>query len=292
VATAPDPRGRPDAPRVRVRILRPRDRETALARLRPHARDDLFLMDLVRQVGASAGHEMQAEVLGAWHGDQLAGLASLRPTVVLEAGLGPAALAALVPALAGLASGLVRSPSALAGPLWTELERRGRRSLVDRLEMALVVEAADARLVDPPPGSAVRRAGVADLDPLVEAARASLREEGRPDPFLGDPRGFRRWVAARLPRAVVIEHAGRVAWVGYGDVRLPEGWLLQGVYTWPEARRRGLAAAGVSALCREAFAAGADHVQLSVVGGNEPALGLYHRLGFRDYATLRTLLFA
>jgi len=148
------------------------------------------------------------------------------------------------------------------------------------------------RLAGAAPGVRVRPAALADLEALVEAARASLREEGRPDPFLGDPRGFRRWVAARHGRALVAEREGRVVWVGYADVRLPEGWLLQGVYTWPDARRTGLAAAGVSALCRQAFEAGAEHVQLSVVEGNRPALALYERLGFRFHASLRTLLFA
>ena len=64
--------------------------------------------------------------------------------------------------------------------------------------------------------------------------------------------------------------AGRVVFAGYADVQRPEGWLLQGVYTWPESRRRGYGSLGVSDLCREAFASGADHVQLSVVDGNEP----------------------
>ncbi len=138
----------------------------------------------------------------------------------------------------------------------------------------------------------VRTAALADLDRLVEAARASLREESRPDPFVGDPRGFRRWVASRRERALVVERAGRVESVGYADVQLSEGWLLQGVYSWPEQRRKGLAAAGVSALCERAFAAGAGHVQLSVVEGNAAAIALYARLGFRRHAMLRTLLFS
>ena len=54
---------------------------------------------------------------------------------------------------------------------------------------------------------------------------------------------------------------------------------------------RGLAAAGVSALCHNAFAAAADHVQLSVVEGNTAAEGLYERLGFRRFARIRTILF-
>jgi RimJ/RimL family protein N-acetyltransferase len=126
---------------------------------------------------------------------------------------------------------------------------------------------------------------------MVDAARASLREEGRPDPFEGDPVGFRRWVRGRMPRATVVEVGRAIRFVGYADVQCERGWLLQGIYTWPRYRRRGLAAAGFSVQCRRAFAAAADHVQLSVVAGNTAAENLYERLGFRPFARLRTILF-
>jgi predicted GNAT family acetyltransferase len=130
-----------------------------------------------------------------------------------------------------------------------------------------------------------------DLSNLVIAARESLREESRPDPFSGDIRGFQRWVQGRVPRARIVEHAGQVAMVGYADVQRPEGWLLQGIYTWPGFRRRGVASFGLSELCREAFRAGANHVQLAVVDGNIAAQRLYEGLGFKAFAKLRTILF-
>ena len=60
----------------------------------------------------------------------------------------------------------------------------------------------------------------------------------------------------------------------------------------PPFRRRGVASAGVSDLCREAFANGADHVQLSVVDGNQAGKLLYESLGFRPFGKLRTILFS
>jgi RimJ/RimL family protein N-acetyltransferase len=289
LATAPEPRDR--RAEVTTRALRARDRARAQARLRPRARDDLFLMDLVGRVGVPVAVEADAEALGAWCGGELVGVASLRPTVAIESGADGAVLEALLEPLSALGAGLVRSPARLVEPLWQRLAARGRRALVDRTETSLVLEPSALRAAAPPAGVSIRPARAGDLEALVEAARASLREEGRPDPFLGDPRGFRRWVAARVPRALVAESERRIAWVGYADVRLAEGWLLQGVYTWPEARRRGVAASGVTALCQQAFADSAEHVQLSVVEGNAPALALYDRLGFRPHALLRTLLF-
>jgi predicted GNAT family acetyltransferase len=153
------------------------------------------------------------------------------------------------------------------------------------------VQASGARLDAPRESERTRPAAGDDLDWLVEAARESLREESRPDPFAGDERGFRRWVRGRVPRARVVEEGGRVVFVGYADVQRPDGWLLQGVYTRPAARRRGHASVGVSDLCREAFARGADHVQLAVVDGNEPGRSLYESLGFKPFAKLRTILF-
>jgi len=163
---------------------------------------------------------------------------------------------------------------------------------VDRIETAYCLSERHAKLAWSRGSERTRGALVEDLDWLVEAARESLREESRPDPFAGDARGFRRWVRGRVPRARVVEAAGRIVFAGYADVQRPEGWLLQGIYTRPESRRRGYGSLGVSDLCREAFASGADHVQLSVVDGNEPGRSLYERLGFEPFAKLRTILFS
>jgi len=278
---------------VRARLLGPGDREVAARLLGADAQSNLFLLDLVLGLDAPpAPGEAAAELWGAWRRRTLLGVAALRPCIVLAAQLQAPVLEVLTGALTGVESGLVKSPVEGADMLWRRLEARGRHALVDRVERAYALRVGEARLVEPPAGTRIRQATLQDLDALVEAARASLREEQRPDPFDGDPDGFRRWVRGRLPRAQVLERGGSVVFVGYADVRRKEGWLLQGVYTWPSARRRGFASAGVSSLCRSAFDAGADHVQLSVVEGNQAGGGLYAKLGFQPFASLRTILFA
>lgn len=278
--------------RVRVAPLGRRDRDAACAQLLREPRQNLFLLDLLEQVaGARVLGQPRPELLLAWRGGRVVGVAALRPTIVVDACVEPEVFEALLPHLAALPAGLVRCPARLVAPLAEWLVARRRRILVDRLETLFFVDAESAAFVAMPENAIIRPAELRDLEALADAARASLREEGRPDPFEGDPRGFRLWVRHRLPRAVVVEEAGRVGFVGYADVRLREGWLLQGVYTWPERRRRGLAAAGVSELGRRAFAAGAEHVQLSVVDGNRAAMALYERLGFRAGGALRTLVF-
>lgn len=278
--------------RLKTRLLSDRDRDDAIELLERDPLHNLQLLDLAWRLGRVAGPaEVPPQLVGAWRGGSLVGVASLRPSLVLEVGVDEEMLDAWMPFLEAVPSGLMKSGLGLVTSLWERLSSRGRGFLVDREETAYMVVPDRAVKVDPPPGARVRCAYEGDLDVLVDAARASLREEGRPDPFDGDPPGFRRWVRSRLGRARVVEANGSVLFAGYADVRRREGWLVQGVYTFPQARRRGFAAAGMSAIVQEAFEAGAQHVQLAVVCGNAPAERLYERLGFEAFARLRTVLF-
>jgi RimJ/RimL family protein N-acetyltransferase len=279
---------------IEARPLHVSERGAALTHLGRRSRDNLLLLDLAERVGEPpAPGEMPTELLAVWRDGRIVSIAALRPSLVLEPEVEPEALAALRPFLGSLGVGLLKSALPAADALWDHLVgQRRRRALVDRVETAYAVARDAARLVAARPGEAVRRASRSDLDAVVVAARESLREENRPDPFAGDPKGFRRWVRGRLARASVVESGGRVVFVGYADVQRPEGWLLQGVYTWPDVRRRGFGAVGVSALCERAFASGADHVQLAVVDGNEAGRRLYESLGFEPFSKLRTVLFA
>jgi ribosomal protein S18 acetylase RimI-like enzyme len=279
---------------VEARYLEDCARDDALAYLASDAQSNLFLMDLVARFGGSpAPGEARTEIAVATRAGEIVGVAALHPSIVFDAAIGAEALEALMPFVETLNVGLVKSSVASVDVLWTRLSRGNeRRVLVDRTETAYTLDGAGARLIDPDPSWVSRPAEKRDLEPLVYAARESLREEDRPDPFAGDVRSFRRWVRGRVARARVVECEGRIVFVGYADVQRSDGWLLQGIYTWPEQRRRGFGTAGTSDLCREAFADGAAHVQLAVVEGNEPARALYEGLGFKPFSQLRTILFA
>ncbi len=276
-----------------ARLLSPHERETALGYLAEDPRANLLLIDLVARLGhAPSPGEMRSQVVIATRSGEIRGIVALRPTVVFDARFDVDALDTLLPFFEPLGVGLVKSAQTVVDAFWARLSRRGRRQAVlDRIETSYALVADAARLADLPEVLAGRPARREDLEPLVHAARESLREESRPDPFAGDIRGFRRWVKGRVPRARVVEREGRVVFVGYADVRRPEGWLLQGIYTWPESRRQGFAATGTSVLCQEAFESQARHVQLAVVDGNDAARGLYEGLGFEPFGRLRTILF-
>lgn len=278
--------------RLKARLLSPRDREPAMALLERDAQANLQLLELACRLGGPAGvSEVPPQLLGAFDAGRLVGVASVRPSLVLDSEVDEEMLDLWMPYLEAVPSGLMKSGWDGATSLWERLSARGRGCLLDRGETAYKVVPERAVSVEAPPGAKLRTAAERDLDELVEAARASLREEGRPDPYDGDPAGFHRWVRGRLPRARVVEVEGRVVFTGYADVRRAEGWLVQGVYTFPRARRRGFGAVGMSAIVQEAFASGTDHVQLAVVSGNSAAERLYERLGFEPFARLRTVLF-
>jgi len=253
---------------------------------------NLVLIDIARRLGEPPAPGLSpSEMVGAWRGDTLVAVGALRPTIAFTAAP-PDVLQCFLPFLEPIGVGLIKCEAATVDVIWRELRGGRRRVVLDRLETAYALREPDATLVPVRDGARARDATLADLEPLIVAARESLREEDRPDPFAGDVRGFKRWVRGRVSRARVVELGGRIRCVGYGDVRIREGWLIQGVYCWPEARRRGFAAATVSDLCRRAFETSADHVQLAVVEGNEAAHGLYAKLGFRPTGVLRTVLFA
>lgn len=66
-------------------------------------------------------------------------------------------------------------------------------------------------------------------------------------------------------------------------------WQLRDLYVLPRSRRQGAAAALVHAVREAALAAGATRLSLVTEPGNQAALGLYRRLGFRPVESLASL---
>ncbi|MEE3327861.1 MAG: GNAT family N-acetyltransferase [Myxococcota bacterium] len=264
-----------------------------LAHLVRSPSENLFLIDLVQEISRT-WRDPVGQVVAAWEGNRVVGVASLRPSIVTDFAMSSDALSACLPLLMCVEMGLIKTAPEHAELIWDGLRVRGRRALIDRRETGYVrfLEDGVSALMPAPPEVVLRKARMEDLESLIHAARASLLEESRPDPFDGDMAGFRRWVAGRVEQARLVEVGGKTVFVAYADVRQPDGWLVQGVYTWPGARRRGYARAGMNALLAEAEGRGATHVQLAVVSGNAPAAALYAGLGFAPRFDLRTILFS
>jgi len=256
--------------------------------LRNGLHDDLVLLNLCEQLPSEG--QARPELLALWRGDRLCGVLSRSPMITADHRIDLDAVPSLASHFESLRPAILKGVEETVEPLWELLRSMGYRAELDRHEYGFVLRSLKEN-TGPSATALVRRATPRDLEVLVEASRASLIEEGRPDAYAWDPGRFRAWVGSRLEGARLLELDGEIVFVLWIDVMRPEGWLIQGVYTWPGRRRCGFARAGLSAVCQEAFEAGACHVQLSVVEDNAAALALYERLGFCRADRLRTVSF-
>lgn len=88
--------------------------------------------------------------------------------------------------------------------------------------------------------------------------------------------------------ALVAEDAGEPVGTVYANVSSPHFGFVFGLYTRPEARRRGVARALMREIAVVLRDEGREHVVLSVDTPNDGARAFYERLGFIDAArTLR-----
>ncbi|HTT53614.1 MAG TPA: GNAT family N-acetyltransferase [Streptosporangiaceae bacterium] len=139
---------------------------------------------------------------------------------------------------------------------------------------------------------------------VMTAAAAAIAGAGpaAPAPVHIDTEPDRAWLARyhyrgqpELPPAArqVLRSA---PWQAFGSVRengaalaigrvaVARGWAgLTAIEVDPAHRRRGLARALTAALASQAATRGARWLYLQVEDGNQPALGLYHRIGFTDH---------
>lgn len=183
-------------------------------------------------------------------------------------------------------------PRTLVGPRQSVLALReallpARQPRDVRDPQPLLVLTRDVELPDTP--SPVRLANRTDIEGLTIAAAAMHREE-MGDPLPLDPGAWQArmtslvdlgWCWVWTERDTVIFKAELSAWT-------PEAVQIQGVYTHPGQRRRGIATAALSAMCR-AVLRQVPVCSLYVNDTNTSALRLYERLGFcraGDFATV------
>jgi predicted GNAT family acetyltransferase len=106
-------------------------------------------------------------------------------------------------------------------------------------------------------------------------ARLLMRREDRPKRHL---KRYKDWIA-RMPLYGVFEKGELVSYAG-SFVKLPELWMIGGVYTAPERRNMGYALLATSAVTQEALK-NADAAALFVRSDNYPALKVYEKIGYQ-----------
>jgi ribosomal protein S18 acetylase RimI-like enzyme len=128
----------------------------------------------------------------------------------------------------------------------------------------------------------IRRATHADLD-VMRHAWDEFTAEATFTPYPGsafDPSLVTKHIA------LVAEEGNRVVGTVYANTTSAHFGYVFGLYTRPDARRRGVAKALMRAIAEVLRQEGRRYVVLSVDTPNEQARALYEQLGFEDAARM------
>ncbi|MDR1187968.1 MAG: GNAT family N-acetyltransferase [Bifidobacteriaceae bacterium] len=139
----------------------------------------------------------------------------------------------------------------------------------------------------------VRPATPAALDAMVPACRAMFAEElGFPPP--GPESAYRTHIGVQLERGAILARidpaTGEVVFKAELGAACGRWAQVQGVWTNPAYRGRGIAKAGMVAVVAHARQRGWDHVCLYVNDFNAPALAVYRAVGFVQVGTWATIM--
>jgi len=138
----------------------------------------------------------------------------------------------------------------------------------------------------------VRQGTMADLDRLTVAAADMHREEMGVDPLAIDPAGWRSRMSTLINRgwSWVWTEGDEVVFKAELSAWTPEAVQVQGVYTAPRHRNRGIATAAMAAVCA-AVLEDVPVCTLYVNHYNAAARTVYRRLGFEQVGSLATLMY-
>ncbi len=166
--------------------------------------------------------------------------------------------------------------------------RRPARAIRDP-QPVMAVDRRRLRILPPAP---LRRSTRGDVDLLAAAAAVMHREEMSGDSAPPDPSAWR----ARMTQ--LIDRGWSWTWIEQGEVVFkaelsagtPDVVQVQGVFTAPSRRRRGVATAGMTALC-SLLLESVPLVTLYLNGYNQAALRVYQRVGFEQQGEFATVMY-
>ena len=136
-----------------------------------------------------------------------------------------------------------------------------------------------------------RRARIDEWTAVADQSATMIAQELDYDPRRSSPE-FAANVRAMIDRGLwwVGESLGRLCFFCNIGPWTTQTTQLQGIWTPPELRGKGLAAASLGAIC-DRLLEGSPTLSLYVNDFNRPAIALYERVGFEAVGAFRTLLF-
>jgi hypothetical protein len=153
----------------------------------------------------------------------------------------------------------------------------------------MVVDRERMRILPPAP---IRRSTRRDVDGLARAASMMHREEMSADTAPPDAEAWRARMNQLVDRgwSWVWSEGGEVIFKAELSAWTPDVVQVQGVFTAPARRGRGVATAGMTALCAVLLEE-VPLVTLYVNGYNTAALRVYGRVGFEQQSEFATVMY-
>ena len=274
-------------PRVVVRVLKAQDAAPLRELLVEHAAANAFLLGWFERWGVGGGQARGFfEFVGLWYEDRLRQVALVVTGTLLAISTGD------TPQLRGLVDFLHRRravPATIVGPdapvrlVGQMLADAGARLRFDQPQLVYEVREAPPERWRDAWGPLLRAAAPEDIPELIDATLRMHSEETGLQTRPGDRDAFTRSTRQKVRegRAWLLRDPETGVLVFKASVSLPSPWVaqLEGIWTHPLARRRGIARSAVERLLCDLLER-TPVVALQVNQDNEPGIRLYEQLGF------------
>jgi ribosomal protein S18 acetylase RimI-like enzyme len=260
----------------RVRELSEEDRAEVLSLLSEDPLRSVLLRGMIEDHGICHPSH-RGSFFGYYEDDRLAGVALLGHHILIHAEPEALSYFARAAAASGAKGHLILGPQAQVEEFWAHFSEQGRETKQISQQLWYVCHQPQLALDQ----MQLRRANLDELDVVAEAQAEMAREASGTDPRLSDPEGFRQRVAERIKqgRTWVKILDGKVVFKAELMRVTPEVVYLEGVWTHPEYRNRGIAQSCltelVHRLMRQALA-----VCLLVESEEKAAIRVYEKVGF------------
>lgn len=185
---------------------------------------------------------------------------------------------------------MIVGPRATVATFWKKIRARHRAPRLVR-ERQLVMKLDRASLRPYERIVSARPARIDDWPVVADNSASMIAGELEYDPRRSSPE-FTANVRAMIDRRLwwVGEYYGRLAFFCNVGPWTPQTAQLQGIWTPPDLRGRGLATSALGAICDKLLTM-SPTLSLYVNDFNAPAIALYERVGFETVAEFQTILF-